>query len=69
MKYLFLLTTLLSFNCLADSHKTSNFIVETGRDFKSVCTKDGSNCKCFIYKDGWTEFQCPKQIKKAEGTQ
>ena len=69
MKHLVLLTTLLSLNCLADSQKTSRFIVETERDFKSVCTKDGGECKCFIYKGGWTEFQCPKQIKTAEGTQ
>ena len=66
MKHLVLLTTLLSLNCLADSQKTSRFIVETERDFKSVCTKDGGECKCFIYKEGWTEFQCPKQIKQAE---
>ena len=62
---IFLLVPLVSF---ANTAEIEKFVILAEGHFKAVCTKDRSDCKCFIYQRGWVEFECPKPKKEqAEG--
>ena len=64
MNRLITLLLLMPIVATADGLVGEKFVVLTNRDFKAICTKDKTECKCFIYRDGWVEFECPKPKKE-----
>ena len=52
---------------MARTVEVENFVIITEGEFKTVCTKDRSDCKCFIHLgSGWSEFECPKSKQQSE---
>lgn len=58
---LLFLMILIPIVTMARTVEVENFVITTEGEFKTVCTKDRSDCKCFIHLgSGWSEFECPK---------
>lgn len=70
MKKLIAVALLIPLVAYARTTESEKFVIFTEDSFKAVCSKDRSDCKCFVIWDGdsWKEFECPKPKKeKVEG--